>query len=210
MTRILVADDHAVVRAGLKQILEEAREQFVIGEASSGDETLQRIQGGHWDLVVLDISLPDRSGLDVLKQIKSLYPDLPVLVLTMHTEQQYAVRVLRAGAAGFLTKQSAPEELLTAIRRIARGAKYLNPALAEKIAFDRVIDTDAPLHQTLSDREFQVLHLLTSGMSISEIARKLCISVKTISTHRTRILKKMQMNTTAEMIQYALRNGLVP
>jgi DNA-binding NarL/FixJ family response regulator len=209
MAKVLVVDDHAVVRAGLTQILADARDEFVVGEASTGDEALQRLQGGHWDLVVLDISLPDRSGLDVLKQIKSLYPDLPVLVLTMHAEQQYAVRVLRAGASGFLTKQSAPEELMTAIRRIARGAKYLNPALAEKIAFD-VIDTDAPLHQSLSDREFQVLHLLTSGMSITEIARNLCISVKTISTHRTRILKKMQMKTNAEMIQYALRNGLVP
>ena len=211
ITKVLVADDHAIVREGLKQILslKDGREQFAVGEASSGDEVLQQVQNSHWDILLLDISLPDRSGLDVLKQIRTSYPALPVLVLTMHAEQQYAVRVLRAGAAGFLTKQSAPEELITAIHRIARGKKYLNPALAARIAFDS-IDTDAPLHQSLSDREFQILHLLASGMAISAIARKLCISVKTVSTHRTRALKKMQMKTNAEMIQYALRYSLVP
>ncbi|MFI5395389.1 MAG: response regulator [Candidatus Binatia bacterium] len=211
MIKVLLVDDHAVVRTGLKQILERGHEQVLVGEAGTGDEALQKVRLSHWDAVVLDISLPDRSGLDVLKQIKSLNPKLGVLVLTMHGEQQYAVRALRAGATGFLTKQSAPEELMAAICQVARGGRYVSPPLAERLAFDLAIGKPgALLHEALSDREFQVLSLLASGKTITDISRQLCVSVKTVSTHRARLLKKMRMRNNAELIQYAIRSGLVP
>lgn len=207
--RILVADDHAVVREGLKQILSDTPNLVVAGEAGTGQEVLSKLRSGQWDVVVLDISLPDRSGLDVLKQIKSYYPKLPVLVLTMHAEEQYAVRVLRAGASGYLTKESAPEQMAAAVEKVARGGRYVSPSLAEKLAFELPGAGERPLHETLSDREFEVLCMIAAGRRVKEIAEKLCLSVKTVSSHRARILAKMRMKSNAELIQYALRNDLV-
>lgn len=207
--RILVADDHAVVRAGIKQILSEHHELVVAAEACTGREVLARLREQPFDLVILDISLPDRSGLDVLKQIKSLYPKLAVLVLTMHAEAQYAVRVLKAGAAGYLNKESAPQELVTAITKLARGGRYVSSSLAEKLVFDIGLDQTKPPHEYLSDREFEVLLMIAKGMRIKEIGEKLCLSVKTVSSHRARILTKMRMRTNAELIQYCLTTNLI-
>lgn len=209
MTKILVVDDHAIVRQGLKQILAETPDLVVTGEASSGEEALQKIRTAQWDVVVLDISLPDPNGLIVLQQIKSEYPHLPVLVLTMHAEDQYAVRVLKAGAAGFLTKESAPDQLVSAIKRVASGGRYISPSLAEKLVSDLGSDPRKPRHQVLSDREFQVLCMIASGKTLTKIAEELGVSVKTVSTHRTRLLKKMRLTNNAELVHYAIRNGLV-
>jgi two-component system, NarL family, invasion response regulator UvrY len=208
-TRVLIVDDHAVVRQGLKQILSESDIPVSIGEAGSGQEALSMARSGNWDLVVLDISLPDRSGLDVLKQIKSYYPKLPVLVLTMHAEEQYAVRVLRAGAAGYLTKDSAPEEMANAVKKVAAGGRYVSSSLAEKLVFDMGGMRERP-HEALSDREFQVFCMLASGERIKDIAEKLCLSVKTVSSHRARILTKMKMKNNAQLVQYALEHKLIP
>lgn len=210
MIRILIADDHAIVREGLKQILADSPDMVVAGEAGSGQDLLQKIGTARWDVIVLDLSLPDRSGLDLLKQVNSLYPELPVLVLTIHAEEQYAVRALRAGASGFLTKDSAPDQLVTALQKVIQGGKYLSPALAEKLAIDLATSSDQPPHHLLSDREFQVLCLMASGKTPTEIAGELCLSVKTVSTHRTRILRKMGMRSNADLIRYALVNRLVP
>lgn len=209
MIRILVVDDHAVVRQGLKQILADSPEMVLAGEASTGAEALDQIRAGHWDVMVLDISLPDRSGLDILKQVRVEKPDLPVLVLTMHAEEQYAVRVLRAGAAGYLGKESAPEQLMAAIRKVARGGKYVSPRLAEDLAFHLLSHPQKALHESLSDREFQVLCMIASGKKSKEIADELCLSIKTVSTHRARILQKMRMRSNAELIHYCIRNRLV-
>ncbi|MGH7472580.1 MAG: response regulator [Candidatus Methylomirabilales bacterium] len=209
MIKILVIDDHAIVRQGLKQILAETPDLVVTGEASSGVEALQKIRTGQWDVVVLDISLPDPSGLIVLQQIKSEYPELPVLVLTMHAEDQYAVRVLKAGAAGFLTKESAPDQLVSAIKRVASGGRYISPTLAEKLVSDLGSDIRKPRHEVLSDREFQVLCMIAAGKTLTKIAEELGVSVKTVSTHRTRLLKKMRLKNNAELVHYAIRNGLV-
>ncbi|MGH7479891.1 MAG: response regulator, partial [Candidatus Methylomirabilales bacterium] len=198
MIKILVIDDHAIVRQGLKQILAETPDLVVTGEASSGVEALQKIRTGQWDVVVLDISLPDPSGLIVLQQIKSEYPELPVLVLTMHAEDQYAVRVLKAGAAGFLTKESAPDQLVSAIKRVASGGRYISPTLAEKLVSDLGSDIRKPRHEVLSDREFQVLCMIAAGKTLTKIAEELGVSVKTVSTHRTRLLKKMRLKNNAE------------
>jgi two-component system, NarL family, invasion response regulator UvrY len=209
MIKVLVADDHAVVREGLKQILADTSDIELAGEAATGSEALDKVRNEDWDVVVLDISLPDRNGLDVLKQIKSGRPELPVLVLTMHGEEQYAVRVLRAGAAGYLTKETAPEQLVEAIRKVARGGKYVSPSLAEDLAFHLLSRSQKPLHETLSDREFQVLCMIASGKKAKDIAEELCLSIKTISTHRARILQKMRMKSNAELIHYSIRNRLV-
>ncbi|MGH7382551.1 MAG: response regulator [Candidatus Methylomirabilales bacterium] len=209
MIKILVIDDHAIVRQGLKQILAETPDLVVTGEASSGVEALQKIRTGQWDVVVLDISLPDPSGLIVLQQIKNEYPELPVLVLTMHAEDQYAVRVLKAGAAGFLTKESAPDQLVSAIKRVASGGRYISPTLAEKLVSDLGSDIRKPRHEVLSDREFQVLCMIAAGKTLTKIAEELGVSVKTVSTHRTRLLKKMRLKNNAEIVHYAIRNGLV-
>ena len=209
MIKILVIDDHAIVRQGLKQILAETPDLVVTGEASSGVEALQKIRTGQWDVVVLDISLPDPSGLIVLQQIKSEYPELPVLVLTMHAEDQYAVRVLKAGAAGFLTKESAPDQLVSAINRVASGGRYVSPSLAEKLVSDLGSDPRKARHEVLSDREFQVLCMIAAGKTLTKIAEELGVSVKTVSTHRTRLLKKMRLKNNAELVHYAIRNGLV-
>lgn len=206
--RILVVDDHAIVRRGLKQILSEVPGMVVAGEAATGAAALNELRSADWDVVVLDISLPDRSGLDVLKQIKTLYPKLPVLVLSMHDEAQYAVRVLRAGAAGYLTKEGAPEELRSAMQKIAAGGRYVSNALAEKLAFEIGVDQERPPHERLSDREFEVMSMIAQGMRITDIAEKLCLSVKTISSHRARTLSKMKMKSNADLIRYVLNHNL--
>jgi DNA-binding NarL/FixJ family response regulator len=209
MIRILVADDHAVVREGLKRIIAATTDMMVAGEAVNGQQVLDLVGSGSWDVVLLDISMPGRGGLDVLRQLKAEHPRLPVLVLSMYSEDQYAVRVLKAGGAGYLTKDSAPEELVNAVRRVIRGRKYIGPATAERLAVDLDLDFQEAPHEALSDREYQVLCLLGSGKTVSEIADRLALSVKTISTYRTRILEKMKMNTTAELIRYAIRHNLV-
>lgn len=209
MTKILVVDDHAIVRQGLKQILADTPDLVVAGEASTGQEALEKVRTGQWDVVILNISLPDRSGVTVLEQLKTQYPDLPVLVLSMHAEEQYAVRVMKAGAAGYLPKESAPDQLVSAIHKVARGGKYVSPTLMEKFVSDLGTDPKKPRHEILSAREFQVLCMIAGGKSLTEIAEDLGVSVKTISTHRTRMLKKMELKTNADLIHYAIRTGLV-
>jgi two-component system invasion response regulator UvrY len=209
MIRVLIADDHAVVRQGLKQILGDTHEMVVAGEATNGQEVLDKVRAEAWDVVVLDISMPDRSGLDILKQLRSERPKLPVLVLSMYSEDQFAVRVLKAGACGYLTKDSAPDELVKAIRKVVSGGRYVSPFLAEKLAFEIGADSSKLLHETLSDREFQVLRLIAAGKSVKEIAAELSLSVKTVSTYRARMLEKMNLGTNAELIHYAIQNHLI-
>jgi DNA-binding NarL/FixJ family response regulator len=207
--RVLIADDHAVVRQGLKQILSETPDMTIVGEAATGDEALQKARSEACDVLVLDIAMPGRNGLDIVKDVRAARPKLPMLVLSMHPEDQFAVRVLKAGASGYLNKESAPEELVTAIRKVVRGGKYVSPTLAERLAYE--IDTASGKlpHETLSDREFQVMCLMASGKTVTEIAGDLSLSVKTVSTYRTRILEKMNLKTNAEVIRYALQNQLV-
>lgn len=209
MIKVLIVDDHAIVREGLKQILADAPDLEVTGEASSGGEALERVRAGHWDVVVLDISLPGINGLVVLQQIKRQYPELPVLVLSMYGEEQYAVRTLKAGAAGYLTKEAAPQELVTAIRKVGNGGKYMSPSLMEKMVSELATDLGKPKHETLSDREFQVLCMIADGKTLTGIGEDLGLSVKTVSTHRARMLKKMRLKSNAELIHYAIRFGLV-
>src|SRR6266478_2137592 len=207
--RILLADDHAVVRHGLKQILADEFKRAVFGEARNAQEALSHIWKETWDVVVLDITMPGRSGLEVLREIKKSRPKLPVLVLSMHPENQFAVRVLKRGAAGYMTKESAPEELVGAIKKVLAGGRYVSTSLAEKLATYLSSDTQKPAQELLSDREFQVLRLIASGKIVSEIARELSLSVKTISTYRTRILEKMGMKNNAELMHYAMQHQLV-
>jgi len=207
--KILVADDHAIVREGLKQILVETSGIIVAGEASDGNQALNQVRKGDYDLVLLDIAMPGLSGLEVLKQLKSERPDLPVLMLSMYPEEQYAVRTLRAGASGYLTKQSAPDELIAAIRKVCMGGKYVTSSLAENLAFYLEMDSDRPAHELLSDREYQVMLMIGSGKRVKEIADELSLSVKTISTNRSRALRKMGMKTNAEFTYYAIKHDLV-
>jgi DNA-binding NarL/FixJ family response regulator len=207
--RLFVADDHAVVRRGLHQVVAETHEMTVAGEAASASEALQRLAEDAYDAVVLDLSLPGGNGLDLLGEIKRRWPRMPVLILTVHSEEQYAVRALRAGAAAYLTKESAPEELQHALRKVVRGGRYVTAAVAERLAFTLGPDADRPLHEGLSDREFQVLRMLASGKAVSQIAEELHLSVKTVSTYRTRVLEKMEMKSNAELTHYAIRNHLV-
>jgi len=209
MIKILIADDHPIVRKGLKEIIEVTPDMMVGDEASNGQEALEKVRKNDFDVVLLDISMPGRSGLDILKELKSEKPELSVLILSMHPEEQYAVRVLKAGASGYLTKESAPDELIAAIRKASIGRKYISSSLGEKLAFDLEIDAEKPLHETLSDREYEVMCMIASGKTISEIAKKLFLSVKTISTYRSRILEKMRMKSNAELTHYALKNRLV-
>ncbi len=209
MIKILVADDHTIVREGLKQIVGEVGDMMVADEAGNGQEALQKIREGDFDVVLLDISMPGRSGLEVLKDIRAERPKLPVLILSMHSEEQYAVRALRAGASGYVTKASAPDELIGAIRKVSRGRKYVTASLAEKLALELDADSRKPPHELLSDREYQVMLMLASGKSVKEIADELCLSVKTISTYRSRILEKMNMKKNAELTLYAVQNHLV-
>jgi two-component system, NarL family, invasion response regulator UvrY len=209
MIRIIIADDHAAIRRGVKDILADEADMEIGAEASTAQELLDLVRKQAWDAVVLDISLPGRSGLEVLSELKHERPSLPVLVHTMHSEDQFAVRALRAGAAGYLTKDSAPEELVKALRKIVDGGKYVGQSLAEKLAVNVDANIDRAPHQALSDREFQVLRLLASGKTVSEIADELSLSVKTISTYRSRILDKMKMKNNAELMRYALQHKVV-
>jgi DNA-binding NarL/FixJ family response regulator len=209
MIRILVADDHTVVREGIKQILTGQDDMVVEDEAGSGQEVISSITKKHYDLILLDISMPGRSGLEILEEIKTIQPKLPVLILSMHPEEQYAVRTLRAGAAGYLTKASAPQELISAIRKVSKGGKYVTSSLAEKLAFELDTGVEKADHEKLSNREYQVMLMLASGRSVSEVAEDLCLSAKTISTYRTRILEKMNMKKNAELTLYAVKNNLI-
>ncbi len=209
MIKILIADDHGIIRKGIKQILSRTSDIEVTAEASTGQEALEKIWTSHFDLVILDISLPGRNGLEILKQIKSYKPKLPVLILSMYPEEQYAVRVLRAGASGYLTKESGKNELVEAIRRVAEGKKYITPSLAEKLASELEPSNDKALHERLSDREYHILCMIAKGKSSNEIAEELALSVKTVSTHRARVLEKMGMKSNAELTYYAVQSKLV-
>ncbi len=207
--RVLIVDDHPIVRQGLKQTLIDAADMGELGEASTAQEALDLIRLGEWDAVVLDIGLPGRGGLDVLKDIKRERPQLPVLILSMHAEDQYAVRAIRAGAGGYLTKEAASEKLLDAIRKITTGARFITPDLAERLATELTDGTEGPPHTSLSDREFEVLRLIASGFPVGDIAGRLSLSVKTVSTYRARVLEKMHMHNNAELMQYVLTNHLL-
>ena len=208
--RILIVDDHAVVRRGLQQILADEFDEVEFGEAANADEALEAVTAGNWDVMILDISMPGRSGLDVLKEVKRMWPNLPVLVLSIHPEDQFATRVLKAGAAGYMTKETAPEELVTAIEKVRSGHKYVSPALAEMLANGLEKDIgQVPAHERLSDREFEVMCLIASGKTVTEIADELVLSVKTISTYRARILDKVNLKTNVELTHYAIRYGLI-
>ncbi len=207
--RVLIADDHAIVREGLKQILADTSDIGVTGDAENGFEALKLIRRGNCDVVLLDISMPDRSGIEILKQLKKEFPKLAVLMLSMHREDQYAIRALKAGAAGYLNKQSAPVELVHAIRQVAAGRKYVSPALAEELANQLGEDHERPLHAALSDREYQTMTMIASGKTVSDIATELTLSVKTISMYRSRVLQKMKLRHNAELTHYAIKNHLV-
>lgn len=207
--KILIADDHAVVRRGVRQLLLESVRPEVVEEAESAAEALRKAGERDWDIVILDVSLPGRTGLDVLAEIKRTKPGLPVLMLSMHPEDQYAVRALRMGAAGYLTKDQAPEEIARAVRRIISGGRYVSPSLAEKLAFALGPAGDQAPHEALSEREFEVFRLIASGRSVSEIGRDIHLSVKTVSTYRARVLEKMGLATNADLTRYAIKAGLV-
>lgn len=208
MIKVLIADDHPVVRQGLRQILSERPETFIVGEAESCLEAVRQVRNGQWDVVLLDISMPGKSGLDALKQIKNEKPQTQVLIFTIHPEEHYGMRALKAGAAGYLTKVCGPDTLTAAILRVAQGGKYITQSLAEKLASALDSDFDRPPHEVLTDREFQIFNLLAAGKTVSEIAAVLALSVKTISTHRTKILAKMNLRNNAELMHYFMRNGL--
>ncbi len=207
--RLLIADDHAVVRQGIRQILTDAPEVHIVAEASTGAEALELMRSSDVDLVLLDISMPGLNGLDVVRQVRHDQPSVRVLVLSVHPEEQYAVRVMKAGASGYLTKDSAPEELISALRCIAGGHKYLTPSLAERLASEVETGTDRLPHETLSDREYQVMLLIAEGLRVQDIAERLTLSAKTVSTYRTRLLQKMKMHGSSEVVRYAVRHGLI-
>jgi two-component system, NarL family, invasion response regulator UvrY len=207
--RVLIADDYAVFLRRLKETLAEAFSRITFGEAKTTHETLEQVRRQDWDLVILDISMPGKSGLDILSDLKRLRPKLPVLFLSMYPEEQYARRALKAGASGYLTKDSVPEELKAAVKRVLSGGRYVSVTLAERLAYDLRRGADTPVHELLSDREFQVLRMIGSGKTVKDIADELSLSVKTVSTYRSRILEKTGMKTTAELIRFALRSQLV-
>ena len=209
MIRVVVADDHTIVREGLKQILAAADDLEVVGEASDGHEAMERVRALDFDLLLLDMSMPGKSGIEVIKQVHAEKPKVKILVLSMHEEQQYAVRAIRAGASGYLTKESAARQLVDAIRKIAAGGAFISAEVAQQLALGAMPDAKGPLHAALSDREYQVFMLIAEGKSISDIAEQLNLSVKTVSTHKANVLQKMNMTTTGELIRYAITNGLV-
>ena len=209
MLRILLADDHAVVRQGVKQILADAFVSTTFGEAQNAPELLALVANERWDIVVLDLSMPGGNGLEALKQIKHDRPQLPVLILSMYPEDQYAVRTIRAGAAGYLNKESAPEELVTAIRKVLNGGEYISASVADELVLHARHEDDQPVHKHLSDREYQVLCLIAAGKEIKEISTELALSVKTISTYRVRVLEKMNLKTNAELTHYAIQHSLI-
>ncbi len=207
--KVLIADDHAVFRRGLRETLAEAFSRVTFGEARTAQETLEQVRRQDWDVVILDISMPGKSGLDILEDLKRLRPRMPILLLSMHPEQQFARRALKSGAAGYLTKDSVTDELKEAVKKIVGGGRYVSAALAEKLAVDLRQGADTPLYELLSDREFQVLRMIASGKTVKDIAEDLSLSVKTVSTYRGRILEKTGMKTNAELIRYALESQLV-
>ena len=209
MIKVLIVDDHAIVRQGLKRILAETPDMTVAGEAENGVEALKKTREGEWDVILLDVSMPGKNGVDTLKQIMGENRGGKVLILSMYPEDQYAVRLLKAGAAGYMTKETAPWELVEAIRKVAQGRKYISPALAELLLLELDIDAEKQPHERLSDREYQVFRMLGSGRTASEIASLMSLSVKTISTHRAHILEKMKLKNNAELTLYAIQNGLL-
>ncbi|MBP2678098.1 MAG: response regulator with a DNA-binding domain [Deltaproteobacteria bacterium] len=209
MLRLLVADDHEIVRKGLVKVLAEILQPIKVDEAKNGQEALSKVLKSEYDLVVLDIKMPGKGGLDVLKEIKQHKPKLPVLILSMHPEEQFAVRAIRAGASGYLTKECAGDELVLAIRKALKGERYISGSLAEILAGDVGSDSGKPLHEILSDREYQVMLMIASGKPVSAIAKELCLSVKTISSYRTNILLKTRMKNNSEITHYAIQNKLV-
>lgn len=209
MIRILIADDHAITRRGLEEILTRELEGATCGEAANAEQVLAEVQSKNWDLVILDVSMPGRSGLDILRDLKMLRPKLPLLFLSMHPEDQLGKVALKAGASGYVTKESAPKDLIQAVRKVLGGGVYVSQGMAERLAMDLYQDGARPLHEALSGREFEVLRLIGSGKTVSQIAEMLHLSVRTVSTYRARTLEKMSMKTTAELINYAVRTGLV-
>ncbi len=209
MINVLIADDHTLIRKGLKQILDDTADMRVTGEAETGMQAIQMAHNSPYDMVLLDISLPDKNGIDVLKQLKINNPDVPVLMLSMHAEDQYAVRSMKAGAAGYLNKQSAPSQLVNAIRTVASGKKYISGELAEQLANGLSQGYQELRHQNLSDREYQTLCLMASGKKLSEMAKIMSLSAKTVSVYRARLLEKMNLKTNAEAIHYAISNHLI-
>jgi two-component system, NarL family, invasion response regulator UvrY len=208
--KIIIADDHALIRKGLKEILQPVKGLVLLDEAENGSELLLKISQNDYDIVVLDISMPGKSGLDVLKDIRRLQPDLPVLILSVYPEEQYAIRVLKAGASGYMTKDSAPDDLVNAIKKIVSGGKYISPSLAEILASEvKSGGTIKQLHENLSDREFQVMKMIAAGKTIKEISEELFLSPKTVSTYRTRIYEKMKFSSKAELTGYAIKNQLI-
>lgn len=207
--RILIADDHAIVRRGLVEILLEAFPSAFIEEVGDADTLFEKTTEGEWDVIISDLMMPGRSALEALQQIKQYSPRIPVLILSMHPEEQYATRVLKAGASGYINKDVAPKELVNAVQRIMQGRKYITPSVAEKLANDLDSNTDKDPHESLSDREFDVMKQLAAGKSVSDIAALLSLSPNTISTYRGRIMEKMNMKTNAELTRYALENGLI-
>jgi DNA-binding NarL/FixJ family response regulator len=209
MIRVLVADDHPLLRNGIKQVLNQEPDVEVLGEAEDSEQVLQRIDEQKWDVVLLDIAMPGRGGLDVLREIRRRRPALPVLILSMHAEDQFAVRAIKAGANGYLSKSDGSAEVVRAIRKVLTGKKYVSASLAETLANSLESDTDRPAHEGLSDREFQVMCKIASGMTVSQIAVEISLSVKTVSTYRARVLEKMNMRTNSELTRYAIQKGLV-
>ena len=209
MLRALCVDDHAIFRQGVKQILAQYERNLKIGEASTATDAMRMLRDDGWDVVILDLSLPDRSGFQLLAELKREQPELPVIVLSMHADDEYAIRAVRGGAAGYVTKESAPEELIVALRKVMRGGKYMTPALAEKVAFAVASPGTIPKpHHTLSEREMEVLRLIGAGKSLKEIAAILSVSVKSVGTYRSRVLEKMSLQTNADLIRYVIENGL--
>jgi DNA-binding NarL/FixJ family response regulator len=208
MTRVVVADDHTLLREGLKQLLRADGDIEVVGEAADGQAVLQQVRSAEFDVLLLDMSMPGKSGIELIKQVKSERPRLRVLVLSMHEEQQYAVRAIRAGASGYLTKESAPAQLLTAIRKVAAGGAFISAEVAEQLALGAMPGAERPPHELLSDREYQVLQRLVAGQSVTDIAGELNLSSKTVSTHKARLMEKLGVSNSADLIRYAMRHGL--
>ena len=208
MIRVLIADDHTIIRRGLQQILAETSDMLVAGEASTAAGVLRLVREEQYDVLLLDISLPDQNGLEVLAQLHASHPNIHVLILSMHPEQQYALRALKCGASGYLTKDNAPEELIIAIRRVVEGGQYISQSLAEHLVSVIKAPSEVPLHESLSDREYQVMQLLGVGKSVGEIAHQLALSPKTVSTYRHRILEKLALYSTADIIRYAIEHEL--
>jgi DNA-binding NarL/FixJ family response regulator len=209
MVKILIADDHAVVRRGLRQIINDEPDFEVVAEAQNGQEVLDQLDKVDCNVLVLDITMPDKNGLAVLQEVKATRPRLPILILSMHPEDQFALRALKLGASGYLTKESAPEELVGALRKVTNGGKYISSTLAEQLVAEIGSDSPRPSPERLSEREFQVLRMIAQGKTISQIAEDMGLSVKTVSTYRTRLLQKMKMKTNAELVRYAVQHGLV-